>query len=82
VSELEEVVPNTTRRRHIDSWLVHDLQVGRDFDLLEGLRVRLGIDNVFDREAPFAASAFNDNVDGRTHDLRGRYWYAMLTQEF
>ena len=82
VSELAEVVPNTARRRRIDSWLVHDLQVGRGFDVLAGLRVSVGIDNVFDREAPFAASAFNDNVDGRTHDLRGRYWYAQLSQEF
>jgi iron complex outermembrane receptor protein len=70
------------RRREIDDWLVHDVQLVRRFGLLEGLRVALGIDNVLDRAAPFSASAFNDNVDGRTHDLRGRYWYARLTQEF
>ena len=81
-SALEEQVPNSMRRREIDDWLVHDVQLVRRFGLLEGLRVALGIDNVLDRAAPFSASAFNDNVDGRTHDLRGRYWYARLTQEF
>jgi iron complex outermembrane receptor protein len=35
---------------------------------------------VLDEEAPFAASAFNDNIDARTHDLKGRFWYAKLSQ--
>lgn len=82
VAELQETVPKSMRRRHIDHWLVHDVQLARRFDVLGGLQVGVGIDNVFDRKAPFAASAFNDNVDGRTHDLRGRYWYARLSQEF
>jgi iron complex outermembrane receptor protein len=29
-----------------------------------------------------AVSAFNDNIDGRTHDLKGRYWYSKLSQRF
>ena len=66
----------------INPWVVHDVQIGRRFALFEGLRVGIGIDNVLDEQAPFAASAFNDNHDGRTHDLRGRYWYAKLTQDF
>ena len=68
--------------RSINPWVVHDVQIGRRFALFEGLRVGIGIDNVLDEQAPFAASAFNDNHDGRTHDLRGRYWYAKLTQDF
>jgi iron complex outermembrane receptor protein len=46
------------------------------------LRLTLGLDNVFDRDAPLAASAFNDNIDGRTHELRGRYWYTKVSQRF
>ena len=80
VSPLEEDVPGSQRRRHIDSWVVHDLQLSYMFGVLQGLRLSLGVDNLFDEEAPFAASAFNDNIDARTHDLKGRFWYARVSQ--
>ena len=80
VSELRENIPNTDRRRDIDNWVVHDIQVSYVFNLLNGLRLSMGVDNVMDEEAPFSASAFNDNIDARTHDLRGRFWYAKLSQ--
>ena len=80
VSGMDEVVPNTTRVRKIDSWGIHDLQFSYMFRLFNGLRLSLGADNLLDTEPPFVASAFNDNIDGRTHDLRGRYWYAKLSQ--
>ena len=80
VSKMEERVPGTTRQRHIDSWLVQDIQVSYVFGILSGLRLSLGVDNLFDKNAPFSASAFNDNIDARTHDLRGRFWYAKLSQ--
>lgn len=80
VGELEEEVPSSTRTREIDSWIVHDLQLSYVFNILNGLRISMGVDNLLDEEAPFAASAFNDNMDGRTHDLRGRFWYAKFSQ--
>ncbi len=80
VSGMDEIVPNTTRKRKIDAWVVHDLQASYMFNVLKGLRFSLGVDNLLDEEPPFAASAFNDNIDGRNHDLRGRYWYAKLSQ--
>ncbi len=66
----------------IDDWTVHDLQLSYTFDVLEGLRWSLGVDNALDEEAPLAASAFNDNIDGRTHELKGRFWYTKLSQRF
>ena len=80
VSDLHEDIPSSTRRRDIDSWLIHDVQFSYVFNLLKGLRLSMGVDNVLDEEAPFAASAFNDNIDARTHDLKGRFWYAKLSQ--
>lgn len=80
VDGMREQVPGTDRTRDIDSWVVHDLQLSYNFDLLKGLRLTLGIDNLFDESAPLAASAFNDNIDGRTHELKGRYWYSRLSQ--
>ncbi|MEP1594660.1 MAG: TonB-dependent receptor, partial [Halieaceae bacterium] len=82
VSTMEEVIPGTELFRDIDSWLVHDLQLSYTFNVLQGLRASLGVDNLFDEEAPLAASAFNDNIDGRTHELKGRYWYTKLSQRF
>ncbi len=82
ISEMSEAVPSSTRRRDIDSWVVHDLQFSYVFNVYNGLRASLGIDNLFDENPPFAASAFNDNFDGRSHELRGRFWYAKLSQRF
>ena len=42
----------------------------------------MGVDNAFDEPAPLAASAFNDNIDARTHDLKGRFWYTRISQRF
>jgi iron complex outermembrane receptor protein len=80
VSELDEEVPLSGRTRSINSWMVHDLQLSYTFPVLNGLRLTLGVDNVLDEEAPLATSAFNDNIDGRTHELKGRYWYTRLSQ--
>ena len=80
VSRMEELVPNSERHRNIESWVVHDLQFSYVFNVAQGLRLSAGIDNLLDEDPPFAASAFNDNYDGRTHELRGRFWYAKLSQ--
>jgi Outer membrane receptor proteins, mostly Fe transport len=76
------LVPGTQRTRGINSWVLHDLQLSHTFDVLDGLRLTLGIDNLLDEEAPLAVSAFNDNIDGRTHELKGRFWYTRLSQRF
>ncbi len=80
ISEMRETVPGTNTRRDIDSWVVQDVQFSYVFNVLRGLRVSMGIDNILDEDPPFAASAFNDNFDGRSHELRGRFWYAKLSQ--
>ncbi len=82
VDSMREKIPETNRTRRIESWIVQDVQLNYRFDILEGLRLTLGIDNLFDTDAPLAVSAFNDNIDGRTHDLKGRFWYARLSQRF
>lgn len=82
VGKMEEVIPDTTQTRDIKSWMVHDLQFGYKFDVLDGLRWTMGVDNLFDEKAPLATSAFNDNIDGRSHELKGRFWYTKLSQRF
>lgn len=82
ISSLEEVIPGTTERRDIDSWIVHDVQLSYKFNVLKGLRWTIGVDNLLDEEAPLATSAFNDSIDARTHDLKGRFLYTKLSQRF
>ena len=82
VSSMDELLPGTSAQREIDSWSVLDLQLSYTFDVLQGLQLALGVDNALDEEAPLAASAFNDNIDGRTHELKGRFWYTRLSQRF
>jgi iron complex outermembrane receptor protein len=82
VDGMKEIIPGTSTTRSIDNWRVHDVQLNHTFDVLKGLRWTLGIDNLLDQDAPLAASAFNDNIDGRTHELKGRFWYTRLSQRF
>ncbi|MBB3061960.1 TonB-dependent receptor [Microbulbifer rhizosphaerae] len=82
VGALEESFTIDEQRvtRRIDSWSSHDLQLA--YSLPVGLRLAAGIDNLLDQAPPFAATAFNDNYDGRTYDLSGRYWYTTLAYSF
>lgn len=80
VSAMSEKIPDSNLTRKINEWIVHDVQLSYTFDYAAGLRWAVGVDNLFDASAPFSASAFNDNIDGRTHELKGRYWYTRLTQ--
>ncbi|MFT5482719.1 MAG: iron complex outermembrane receptor protein [Halieaceae bacterium] len=80
ISALDEEVPSGNHSRVIFAWLIQDVQLSYLFPVGGGLRFSLGIDNVANEPAPFAASAFNDNIDARTHDLRQRFWYAKLSQ--
>ena len=82
VSAMRETLPGSNLQRSINDWTVHDLQLSYVFDVLAGLRLTMGVDNVFDEAAPLAASAFNDNIDARTHDLKGRFWYTRISQRF
>lgn len=82
VSSLRETLPGGKGKRSISAWSIHDLQLSYLLPVLEGLRFSLGVDNLFDEPAPLAASAFNDNIDARTHELRGQFWYARLSQRF
>jgi len=82
VSAMDEIIPGAGQTREIEPWVVHDLQFGYKFDILDGLRWSVGVDNLLDDDAPLAVSAFNDNIDGRTHELKGRFWYTKLSQRF
>ncbi|MCC5887524.1 MAG: TonB-dependent receptor [Gammaproteobacteria bacterium] len=75
---LTETIPGQEVTRSIASWHTHDLRLGYRFVSAVDLRFNVGVRNLFDRSPPFAASAFNDSFDARTHDLAGRFVYVRL----
>lgn len=58
----------------------HNLQAS--YELVDGARVAVGIDNLFDRDAPFIKSWTDGNTDTMTYDLLGRRGYVRLTYSF
>lgn len=44
--------------------------------------VSLGVDNLFDKKAPFIKSYTDANTDTLTYDLLGRRWHARMGYRF
>ncbi|HEL3751507.1 TonB-dependent receptor [Stenotrophomonas maltophilia] len=61
---------------HAPSVFYHNLQLR--YAVSKALDVALGVDNVFDRSAPFIQSYTDANTDTMTYDLLGRRWYARI----
>ncbi|WDE14656.1 TonB-dependent receptor [Thalassomonas haliotis] len=57
-----------------------DIQAGYNFS--ESLNVSVGIDNIFDKEAPYLTSWNDANTDVMTYDLLGRRGYMKLSYRF
>ena len=76
--------------RYVSPWPTMDAQVAYKFGNKESgwkkwfanTTARLGGTNVLDRSAPFAAGAFNDFYDVKTHSSRGRFLYTQITKQF
>lgn len=62
---------------HVKEVVYHNLQFG--YDVTEAIRVALGVDNVFDEDAPYVASWIDANTDTMTYDLMGQRWYLKFT---
>lgn len=61
----------------VGSVIYNNFQFGWRFD--GGVEAAVGIDNAFDKKAPFIASWIDANTDTMTYDLAGRRWYLSLT---
>ena len=76
--------------RYVNAWPTMDAQVAYKFSNKEAgwkkwfnnTTARLGGTNILDRSAPFAAGAFNDFYDVKTHSSRGRFLYTQITKQF
>jgi iron complex outermembrane recepter protein len=66
---------------HVDYF---DLDAGYEFSagLLEGLELRVGIENVTDEDPPIVPSPLGPNTDSSQYDVLGRRYYASLGYSF
>ena len=61
----------------------HDLQVGYRFELLKGLQLTAGANNVFDKDPPICLSCSLNGYDASTYDIPGgRYFYVRADLRF
>jgi outer membrane receptor protein involved in Fe transport len=58
----------------------HNLQLACEID--EKTRFQLGVDNIFDRKAPYIRSFTDGNTDTMTYDLLGRRFYVGFRTAF
>lgn len=61
---------------HAPSVTYHNLQ--GQFEFSEKMSLSVGVDNIFDKEAPFIQSYTDANTDTMTYDLMGRRWNLRL----
>ena len=50
--------------------------------LLNNTTITLGMQNVFDEDPPFVASAFENGYDESLATIKGRFWYVQLKKRF
>lgn len=50
--------------------------------MLWGTKIRVGVNNAFDRSPPSVLGAFNDNYDTSNYSIRNRYYYIGLNKKF
>ncbi len=61
----------------------NDLQLGYRFDLLKGLQLSAGVNNVFDEDPPICLSCSLNGYDASTYDIPGgRFYYVRADLRF
>ncbi|AOS43782.1 Colicin I receptor precursor [Lacunisphaera limnophila] len=81
---------NPTRDQHVESYTQVDAHLGYEFrggrglfSAVDGLTVRVGATNLFDRAPPSAAASWTDhNADTQTYSAIGRTLYVDLSLKF
>ena len=58
----------------------HNAQLAYRF--AENADIAVGVDNIFDKKAPYIQSFTDGNTDTMTYDLLGRRGYVRLTYQF
>ena len=67
---------------HLGALVYHDLQASWNGDYLGGLKVSVGVNNLFDKKAPNCLSCSLNGFDASTYDLAGQYAYGRVQLNF
>lgn len=75
--------PNASATHHMPSALYHDVQVSWSNAIgVHNLSLELGINNLFDRQAPVCYTCTLNGYDAGTYDLPGRFVYMQASYKF
>ena len=67
----------------LDAITYHDVQLGYRFEVLRGLRLTAGANNLFDEDPPLCLSCSLNGYDASTYDIPGgRYFYVRADLRF
>ena len=67
----------------LGSTTYHDVQFGwKDAFMFEGLKLSLGANNVFGKEAPICLGCSLNGYDAGTYELPGSFWYVSADYRF
>ncbi|RPE75934.1 TonB-dependent receptor plug domain-containing protein [Vulcaniibacterium tengchongense] len=67
----------------LDATTYHDVQLGYRFDLLKGLQLTGGVNNLFDEDPPICLSCSLNGYDASTYDIPGgRFFYLRADLRF
>lgn len=73
IGKADDINTDTGPGSEVSGVFYHNAQF--QYRITDAIDVAVGIDNVFDKDAPFVASWTDANTDTMTYDLLGRRWY-------
>jgi len=73
IGEADDINTDSGPGSHVSAVFYHTAQF--NYRVTDAIDVAVGVDNVFDKDAPFVSSWTDANTDTMTYDLLGRRWY-------
>ncbi|MBL8267211.1 TonB-dependent receptor [Steroidobacter sp.] len=73
IGKADDINTDTGPGSKVDSLFYHNVQFS--YRLTDAIDLAVGVDNLFDEDAPYVASWTDANTDTMTYDLLGQRWY-------
>jgi outer membrane receptor protein involved in Fe transport len=73
IGKADDINTDTGPGSEVSGVFYHNAQF--KYSVTDAIDVAVGVDNLFDKEAPYVASWTDANTDTMTYDLLGRRWY-------
>lgn len=77
IGQADDINADTGPGSHVESLFYHNVQFS--YRITEEIDVAVGVDNLFDEDAPYVASWTDANTDTMTYDLLGQRWYVRAS---